>query len=160
MLRRAPLVFWRQASAWALGIAVVIGIPAVLIPNDFFRRMTPVRWWNFVLWGVTAGLSGALLAARSLRGAAHCKVERQSLLGCTLTFLAVGCPICNKIVVGLIGISGALGYFAPLQPVLGTISICVVAVALHQALQKVANEASNAELQNWQRADLAQGAKA
>ena len=33
-----------------------------------------------------------------------------------LAFLAVGCPLCNKVVVLLLGASGALTYFEPIQP--------------------------------------------
>lgn len=32
---------------------------------------------------------------------------------------AVGCPACNKIAVILLGTSGALNLWAPVQPVLG-----------------------------------------
>jgi hypothetical protein len=40
-----------------------------------------------------------------------------------LTFFAVGCPICNKLVIVLLGISGALTYFEPLQLYLGIASL-------------------------------------
>jgi hypothetical protein len=140
VLRGAGMAFWGQSGAWALGIALVIGIPTVLIPNDLFRRMTPTRWWDFVFWGVTALLSGAVLAARVLPGAARCKVGGQALAGYALTFLAVGCPLCNKIVVGVIGASGALAYFAPIQPLLGSVSVAVLALTLHRTLHSVRND--------------------
>lgn len=35
---------------------------------------------------------------------------------------AVGCPVCNKLVVLALGLGGAMTYFAPVQPFLGLIS--------------------------------------
>ena len=43
---------------------------------------------------------------------------------------AVGCPVCNKPIVVLLGASGALELWAPLQPVLGAVTIVFLAVAL------------------------------
>ena len=50
-------------------------------------------------------------------------------MGGALTFFAVGCPVCNKLVVLALGFSGALTYFAPLQPALG-IAALAYAVAV------------------------------
>jgi hypothetical protein len=53
------------------------------------------------------------------------------VVGATTTAVfAVGCPICNKIVVGLLGVSGALGVWAPLQPALAVVSLAVLAAAV------------------------------
>jgi hypothetical protein len=38
-------------------------------------------------------------------------------------FLAIGCPVCNRIALVLLGTSGALTVFAPLQPFLGAASL-------------------------------------
>ena len=38
-------------------------------------------------------------------------------------FLAIGCPVCNKIALVLLGTSGAMTVFAPLQPVIGAVSL-------------------------------------
>jgi hypothetical protein len=42
----------------------------------------------------------------------------------------VGCPVCNKLVVVLLGSSGALTYFAPVQPLLGLLAVTLSATAL------------------------------
>jgi hypothetical protein len=44
--------------------------------------------------------------------------------------LAVGCPICNKVVVGLLGVSGALSMWAPIQPVLAVLSVAALLAAV------------------------------
>jgi hypothetical protein len=45
-------------------------------------------------------------------------------------FLAIGCPVCNKIALILLGTSGALTIFAPLQPVIGAASLVLLAGTL------------------------------
>ena len=45
-------------------------------------------------------------------------------------FLAIGCPICNKIALLLLGTSGALNLFAPIQPILGAASVALLAATL------------------------------
>ena len=47
-----------------------------------------------------------------------------------LSVFAVGCPACNKLVVFALGASGALTYFAPLQPVLGLFTLGLLLYAL------------------------------
>lgn len=50
--------------------------------------------------------------------------------GGILSFFAVGCPICNKLVVALLGASGALTYFGPVQPLLGLLGLTLLATTL------------------------------
>jgi hypothetical protein len=45
-------------------------------------------------------------------------------------FLAIGCPVCNKIALLLLGTSGALTIYAPLQPVIGALSLALLAGTL------------------------------
>lgn len=126
-----PLSTWLVALGAAALAALVIGIPTDMVPTPLFKRMTPVVWWDWPFW-IAASLLFGLVAAtythpsrasRSARGGAV-------LGGGMLTVLAVGCPICNKLVVLALGTSGALTYFAPLQPLLGFLSVLLAAVAL------------------------------
>ncbi|GAA3974020.1 hypothetical protein GCM10023085_65620 [Actinomadura viridis] len=54
-----------------------------------------------------------------------------------LSLLAVGCPVCNKVVLVLLGTSGALTVWAPLQPWLGALSVGLLGVA---AVRRLAGE--------------------
>ena len=47
---------------------------------------------------------------------------------------AVGCPVCNKVVLLALGSSGALTWFAPVQPLLAVLSIAGLAWALRVRL--------------------------
>jgi hypothetical protein len=133
-LQRAGLAFWTRAAAWTTVIGLAIGVPAVLIENSSFKRMTPTSLWQYIAFAVTALLVGLVLAARSLPRAT-CRVEGRALAGGGLAYLAVGCPICNRVVVALLGVSGALNYFAPVQPLLALLSVGVLVVTLRTVLR-------------------------
>jgi hypothetical protein len=44
-------------------------------------------------------------------------------------------PVCNKVVVGLLGAAGAMQWWAPLQPLLGVASVALLAWALRTRLR-------------------------
>lgn len=112
--------------------ALLIGVPTGVISTSLYHRMTPVTWWDYPVWAASAVLVG-LTAATYVRIAASPPGPDRSgrTLGATLlSGFAVGCPICNKLVVGLIGVTGALNYWAPIQPVLGALSIGLLTLGL------------------------------
>jgi hypothetical protein len=115
--------------AAAVVVAVILAIPTAIIDNSLFTRMTPVEPEQYVFWIVTSLLSGALIATylspRFRRGLAG-PAAGAGLLG----VFAVGCPICNKLVVALLGTSGALSYFAPIQPLIGLGAVALAGWAL------------------------------
>jgi hypothetical protein len=43
--------------------------------------------------------------------------------GGLLTFFAVGCPVCNTLVLLPLGTNGAMSYFEPVQPVLSLAAV-------------------------------------
>jgi hypothetical protein len=58
---------------------------------------------------------------------------RSSFLGYAggfAAFLAIGCPVCNKAALVLLGWSGALSIWAPLQPIVGVASLGLLAATL------------------------------
>ena len=77
--------------------------------------------------------SGAAISAGTAGVAADTAEARGTTLG-TLAgfgaFLAIGCPVCNKIALVLLGTSGALTIFAPIQPVIGAVSLALLAGTL------------------------------
>lgn len=127
-MRQWPPKRWAAALAVAGVLAILIGIPTGVVPNPLYHRMTPTTWWNYPVWAISA-LLGGLTAATYLRRqlpeieTQARRVSRRSIGATVFAGLAVGCPICNKVVVALVGISGALNYWAPLQPLIGVLSI-------------------------------------
>jgi len=120
---------WVLSVIGALLTAIVIGVPTVLITNPWFTRMTPVRPQDYLIWIATSVLSGLVIGSFAVRGAGRFG-ETKAISAGTLSYLAVGCPICNKVVVLLLGTSGALTFFAPLQLYLGLGSIALLAWTL------------------------------
>jgi hypothetical protein len=118
----------------ALGMAfttLTIGIPTDVIPNPIFGRMTPVRVQDYVFLIVTALLAGILAASYALPQTRACSIQQgRATVGGFLSFLAIGCPTCNKIVVLLLGTSGALTIFEPLQPLLAAASFALLLLAI------------------------------
>ncbi|MFP4635938.1 MAG: hypothetical protein ACLFRD_08755 [Nitriliruptoraceae bacterium] len=126
------------AIAGAAAVALAIGLPTVMIPNPIFSRMIPVQWWNYPVWIATAALSGLLLATYVREGDAAAVDDRPSRrggLGGVLAYFAVGCPVCNKLVVIALGTSGAMSWFAPLQPILAVGALALLVVALRGRLR-------------------------
>lgn len=123
---RRALAFW---SAGTAATALVIALPTAVLPSPFFTRMTPVRPLDYVLLTLTA-LGMGLLAATYAGPTVPALGERRTVASGLLAFLAIGCPICNKIVVLLLGVSGALTYFEPLQPLLGASGVLLLVTAV------------------------------
>ena len=121
----APRLGWRYPAASvaaAAAVALLLAIPTAILDNPWFARMTPVEPEQYFFWIATSVLAGALIATYllpELRQGIATAGTGAGLLG----VFAVGCPICNKLVVGLIGTSGALNYFAPIQPLIGLAAV-------------------------------------
>lgn len=131
--------YWAAAGVASIGTAVLIGIPTDVLPNPWFTRMTPVRPLDYVFWPSTSLLVGMLLASYLLPAGALGQAGRRVGFGSGLLgWLAIGCPICNKLIVGLLGVSGALQYFGRLQPLLGFAGVVLAAGALAVRLRSFA----------------------
>lgn len=121
---------WVVAAVAAAAAALLTGLPTDVVPNSLFRRMTPIPWWTYPVWVVTAVLAGLVAATYVRRRPPGASMGSGAFAGSLLSFLAVGCPVCNKLVVALLGVSGALTFFAPLQPILAGAGISLLAATL------------------------------
>ncbi len=116
---------WFVAALGTAGALVLIGIPAAIVDSPFFIRMIPTRPQDYVIWVVSAVLVGLIAGTYASRTpSTH---EGKVFSGGMLSFLAVGCPICNKLVVVLLGTSGALTFFGPAQIYIGLASLGLLA---------------------------------
>jgi hypothetical protein len=126
------------AAGGAALTAVLIGLPTEMVANPWFDRMTPVRIWDRPVWLATSLLAGLLIATYVAPGSAGTGDERPARTGGAggvLAFFAVGCPVCNKLVVLALGTSGAHAWFEPVQPVLGLVSLALLGFALRARLR-------------------------
>jgi hypothetical protein len=125
--------------ALSIGVAaaylLIVGVVTAVIPTPLFVRMTPVTLANLVFWIVPALLVGPLIASSVFPiTAQRCDVGNRTAAGGLLSFLAVGCPLCNKVIVVALGASGALTYFEPIQPLLGLVAVGLLGYAVWQRL--------------------------
>lgn len=125
LIRRKKLLI---ATVWAIGVLLFLGLPTDVIPNPIFGREVPIRWWEYPVIGLTTVLTFVWFAIQ----APPMEFQKNGRLvgGVTLTLFAVACPVCNKIILLLLGTTGALGIWAPLQPYIAVLSVLMLAVAL------------------------------
>ena len=131
---------WATVVVAGLLVFLAIGIPSDVVPNPVFGRPVDVTWWSYPVLAVTAVLGGLLAATyvRPERSVATDELDppgRAGGLGGLLSFFAVGCPTCNKLVVVAVGTSGALDWFAPAQPLLAVASIGLLLWAVRRRLR-------------------------
>lgn len=122
------------AAAASVLAAAAVGIPTDVLPNPWFQRMTPVRTLDVVLWPLVSISVGALLATYALPRSRGTGGIAGGAGGGLLGTFAVGCPVCNKLVVMVLGVSGALTYFEPIQPVLGIAAVGLAVFALRRRI--------------------------
>ena len=135
-----PGATWPRALLFAVIAAVLIAVPSDLIDTPVFGRPIAVRWIDYVILAVTSALIGLIFAirpapARSSELAAV--TERQgtrTIWGGFVSFLAVGCPVCNQAVVALVGVGGALSWWAPVQPIVGLLAVALLLYTLRKRL--------------------------
>ena len=126
---------------------LLVALPTAVIPNPVFGREIGVTWWSYPVVIVTAILGGLLIATYVRPRAASPdpadadeteELDRASKLGMAgalVSFFAVGCPVCNKLVLLALGTSGAMTWFAPIQGYLALASVALMAVALRARLR-------------------------
>lgn len=138
-----------------IGTVLFVALPTALIPNPVFGRDVPPTVWAWPVLLLTAGLSGLLVGTyvrqappRTVGDSDHgtsgdlspdegdgVTQGRAGLIGGLLTFLAVGCPVCNKLALLALGYAGALQWFAPVQPFLAAGGIVLLVWALVRRLE-------------------------
>jgi hypothetical protein len=139
----------RRLVAWALGLTVVsgllFGLVSAIIPNPVFGRSVAPEPFAYWVWLLSAPLMGLVLATYIVPAGPGTTVAAQPLpisdadaldrrstrLGSAAgfaAFLAIGCPVCNKAALVLLGASGAMTVWAPLQPIVGAASLILLVV--------------------------------
>lgn len=120
-----------------LGVAVlvVLGLGTGIIPNPVIGRMLAPEPFAVATWVTSALLAGFILATYLVpRAVAAPAVELATVrdgstagtIGGFAAFIAIGCPLCNKVALLLLGASGAMSYFAPVQPYIAAVSLALL----------------------------------
>ena len=133
--RKGAAVTLALAAFWTVLIGLFLTLPSDILPNPIFSREVPVRWWEYLAVGVTLVLTFAWFALPAAPKDPQAG-RLATILGTTL--FAVACPVCNKIVLLLLGATGALGIWAPAQPWIAMIAVCALALALYLRVRRPA----------------------
>jgi len=136
-MRRWSARRWLTAAAAAVGFALVVAIPTDLIDTPVFGREIPPTWWSWPALVISSVLAGVLVATyvAPADGGQDVRAQRRGMAGGLLTFFAVGCPVCNKLVLIALGSAGAITWFEPVQPFLQLAAIGVLLWALRLRLR-------------------------
>ena len=148
-----------HTALWAIGSGLVFGLVTAIIPNPVFGRSVAPTTFAIWTWLLSAPLMGLVMATYTARppvpgspielvdlGPSAATAERRTTaLGSIAglgAFLAIGCPVCNKIALLLLGASGAMSVYAPIQPYIGLVSLALLTVTAAWRLRLRANGAT------------------
>lgn len=123
------------------GVFLLVGLVTGLIPNPLYVRMVPRTPVDYLFLTLTALLAGVYVAQRLATevvdpafgdadgsGTDGAKGGDCWMLGGLVGgFLAVGCPVCNVVLLALFGSSALMTYFDPLRPLFGLLSVVILA---------------------------------
>lgn len=135
------LLTW-SAKRWIVAVSVavltyfVIALPTAVVENPVFGREIGVTSWSVTVIVVASILTG-LLTATYVKNDFSDENPRQLKIGgagALLSYFAVGCPVCNKLALVALGYSGAIQYFAPIQPYLALAGIALLMYSLRMRL--------------------------
>lgn len=119
-----------RGAATAAAMFVALGTAAALWANPLFMRMTPAGGFEVALLLLQSTLAGVYVGLpRSACG------KRTAGAGAIIGFLGIACPVCNKVLVLLIGSAVLLEYFEParIYVALGGAALLALAVWLKLA---------------------------
>lgn len=127
---------WLIAVDISFLTALVISLPTAVIENPIFGRDIAVTAWSVPVIVITSILSGLLFATYIKNQSGNTEDDSLKIggTGAFFSLLAVGCPVCNKVALLALGYSGAIKYFAPVQPFLALTGVLILIYALHKRL--------------------------
>lgn len=120
---------WVVAALTAAFTFLALGLTTAVIPNPLFGRSVPPTDWAMEVLLATAVLTGLLTATYVATGREE-GMNRRWTAGALLSYFAIGCPVCNKLALLALGTSGALQFFAPVQPYLAFAGLALIGWAL------------------------------
>jgi len=122
---------WLVAFLGGLTTFLALGLPTDVIDNPVFGRAIDETPWAMPVLLVTSVLAGLLLGTY-VNARPFDRAAKSGSFGGLLAYFAIGCPVCNKLVLLALGTTGAVNYFEPVQPYLAALGIVALAYAFHK----------------------------
>ena len=145
---RTALSAWPARRWWVVVVAAIaytllVAVPTDLVDTPVFGREVPPTWWSWPALVVSSVLAALLTASYVSPPPGHLPASSASTdrtagsgwAGGVLTFFAVGCPVCNKLVLLALGSAGAMAWFEPVQPLLQLVALGLLVWALRVRLR-------------------------
>ena len=132
-LRSWTSTHWIVASLGGLATFLAFGLPTDVIDNPVFGRSIDETPWAMPVLLLTSVLSGLLLGTY-VNARPFDRAAKSGSFGGLLAYFAIGCPVCNKLVLLALGTTGAVNYFEPVQPYLAAVGIVALAYAFHKRI--------------------------
>ncbi|HLC65657.1 MAG TPA: hypothetical protein VJI46_06060 [Candidatus Nanoarchaeia archaeon] len=115
----------------------IFGVVTSVLPNPYFRRMTPASGLDYLFLAITSILLGAFLGISILKDSKKsCMASASS--GGFAGILSFACPVCNKLLVLLLGVAGIMAFIEPYRPLFGVVGISLLSYAVYKKGKSVA----------------------
>lgn len=119
------------AASTSILLFMFFGIPTALIPNSLYIRMIPATPLDYVFLGATSVLLGGYVGLLYYRKSGGTKEDLAAMGGGLAGIFAFGCPICNVLLVSLVGSSALLTYYEPVRPLIGIVGVALLGGAVY-----------------------------
>jgi hypothetical protein len=120
---------------------LLFGFITAVVPNPFFTRMTQLSYFDYLFLTLSSLLLGIYVGLhfyeKNKIKICNIKSDYTAAGGTLLSFLAFSCPVCNILLVYLFGTTALLVYFQPVQPILGTLGIIIIAITIYFKVKKL-----------------------
>lgn len=113
------------------GVLMALGIPTALIPSGIYIRMIEVTIFDYFFLLATSMLIGIYIGLWSYKKESGHYGKKYLIGGSASSFFAVSCPLCNILLVSLIGVSSVMIFIEPLRPVLGVTGLLVLGYLIY-----------------------------
>ena len=132
-LKQKNKILWKYLSIGLLAsiiLFLLFGIPTDLVPNKYFIRMVPIKITDYIFLSLTSIMLGAYIALHYYSKKTSKKCDYAAYGGAVAGVFAVGCPICNVLLISLFSATAILTYFEPYRPILGVLTIGILGAAI------------------------------
>ena len=114
-----------KALGIATGSILILGSVTALWGNSFFIRMTPTSAMDLTFLFAGSLLFGLFFVLPKRQEGKKC-----GGVGGVFAFLGFACPVCNKILILLLGVAGTWTFVEPARPYLGMMGIVLLSIGV------------------------------
>tara|TARA_B100002003_G_C14155899_1_gene556495 strand:+ start:3046 stop:3471 length:426 start_codon:yes stop_codon:yes gene_type:complete len=119
---------------------LLLGITTDIIPTIFYKRMIQTSKLDYVFLISTSIMLGGYLTMNLYGKSKLGKKEDVVAMGGGITGLfAFGCPMCNAILITILGTGSIMFYYDYIRPLVGILSVCIIAFSMYFLLRNKRN---------------------